>query len=401
MKPQNIARLVELGSHDIAFTGRDWVVETGARVEEIMDLGFDPVRLVAAVPCTTDPDGLHGRRIVVASEYERISRAFLEERGYDYLFIRTHGATEAYPPQDADMIIDNTSTGHTLHEHGLKILAEIMASSTLFIAGAAALDDPWKRDRIDELRTLFTAVLNARERVMLEMNVPPDKLEEIVRIRHPRIRIPEGDPVNAVRTAVRGLSEYAVEQDAARAKLNQNESASDVPRFFKEAVLDRLRRTAWNRYPMQEADGLVRALARYTGHPEAGIMVSNGSNEAIQVLASAVCRRGAAVLTVEPGFAVYSRTAVLAVARHIQTALNPALDFDVEAVLRNAAAARLVFIASPHNPTGAVFPREAVTPLCRAAGAKGGLVVLARAEGLEGHAVSVETRLSTGMAEAG
>ena len=172
-----------------------------------MDLGFDPVRLVAAVPCTTDPDGLHGRRIVVASEYERISRAFLEERGYDYLFIRTHGATEAYPPQDADMIIDNTSTGHTLHEHGLKILAEIMASSTLFIAGAAALDDPWKRDRIDELRTLFTAVLNARERVMLEMNVPPDKLEEIVRIL-PCMRAPTVAPLHrdsgySVKSAVR------------------------------------------------------------------------------------------------------------------------------------------------------------------------------------------------------
>lgn len=207
MKPQNIARLVELGSHDIAFTGRDWVVETGARVEEIMDLGFDPVRVVAAVPFSTDPDGLRSRRIVVASEYERISHTFLEEHGYDYLFIRTHGATEAYPPQDADMIIDNTASGHTLREHGLKIVAEIMASSTLFIAGAAALDDPWKRARIDELRTLFGAVLNARERVMLEMNVPPDKLEEIVRIL-PCMRAPTVAPLHrdsgySVKSAVR------------------------------------------------------------------------------------------------------------------------------------------------------------------------------------------------------
>ena len=207
--------------------------------------------------------------------------------------------------------------------------------------------------------------------------------------------------MNTVRTAVRGLSAYAVKQDSARAKLNQNESASDVPPVLKEAVLDRLRRTAWNRYPPQEAGDLVRAMARYTGHPESGIMAANGSDEAIQVLVSAVCRRGDAVLTVEPGFAVYSRAAVLAGARHIETALDPGLSFDVDAVLRDAAAARLVFIASPHNPTGAVFPREAVPPLCRTAGAKGGLVVLARAEGLEGHAVSVETRLSTGMAEAG
>ena len=173
-----------------------------------------------------------------------------------------------------------------------------------------------------------------------------------------------------------GLSEYAVEQDAARVKLNQNESASDVPRSLKEAVLDRLRRTAWNRYPPQEAGGLVRALSRRTGHPEAGIMVSNGSNEAIQVLVSAVCRRGDSVMTVEPGFAVHSRTAVLAGARRIETPLGPDLGFEVDAVLRDASEARLIFIASPQNPTGAVFPREAVPPLCRTAGARGGLVVL-------------------------
>lgn len=182
--------------------------------------------------------------------------------------------------------------------------------------------------------------------------------------------------MNAVRPAVRGLPEYAVEQDAAQAKLNQNENASDVPAALKAAVLDRLRGTPWNRYPQQDAGGLVRALARYTGHPESGIMASNGSNEAIQVLTSAVCRRGNAVLTVEPGFAVYSRAAVLAGARRIETPLGRELDFDVEAVLRDAAKARLVFIASPHNPTGAVFPRGAVAPLCRAAGAKGGLVVM-------------------------
>lgn len=182
--------------------------------------------------------------------------------------------------------------------------------------------------------------------------------------------------MSAVRAAVRGLSEYAVEQNAARAKLNQNENPSDVPAALKAAVLERLRRTAWNRYPPQDADGLVRALSRYTGHPESGIMASNGSNEAIQVLVSAVCRRGDAVLTVEPGFAVYSRAAVLTGARRIETPLGPGLGFDVDAVLRDAASARLVFIASPHNPTGAVFPREAVAPLCRAAGAKGGLVVL-------------------------
>lgn len=182
MKPQNIAQLIELGSHDIGFTGYDWIVETDSNVVEIMDLKLDPVKIVAAIPDNVKKSELKKKKIVVASEYENISRKYLHKENYEYLLISTYGASEAFPPEDADMIIDNTATGQTLKDHNLKAIDRIMDSSTLFIANENAQKDTWKSERIEELKMLFTAVINARDRVMLEMNVSSDKLEKVVRI---------------------------------------------------------------------------------------------------------------------------------------------------------------------------------------------------------------------------
>ena len=182
LKPQNIAKLVELGSHDIGFTGLDWIVESGAEVKEMIDLQLDPVRIIAAIPHCFDEETLKSRPIVAASEYIHLSKNFLDDQGYDYYLLRTFGATEAYPPEDADLIIDNTATGRTLKEHKLKIISSIMNSSTRMIANSEALAQPWKREKIEELTMLLSAVLQARSRVMLEMNVPSTKLEEVVGI---------------------------------------------------------------------------------------------------------------------------------------------------------------------------------------------------------------------------
>ncbi len=182
VKPQNIPQLVEIGAHDAGFCGLDWVRESGARVDEVLDLGFDPVRIVAAVPEGTPPDSLAGRTLVVASEYENLTRKFLEGRGYRYVFLRTYGATEVFPPDDADMIIDNVASGRTLGRHRLQPLAELMSSSTWFIANPGARADPWKREKIAQLRMLLQSVLDARERVMLEMNVPAARLADVVAV---------------------------------------------------------------------------------------------------------------------------------------------------------------------------------------------------------------------------
>jgi ATP phosphoribosyltransferase len=180
MKPQNIPQLVEVGSHDVGFTGYDWITETAADVEEVLNLGFDPVTIVSAVPDRLTEKDLFTRKIVVASEYETVAGAYLEAQGFDYYFIRTFGATEVFPPDDADMIIDNMSSGRTLEEHKLKVVDRLMVSTTRMIVNKNAMADVEKKERIDELRMLMQAVLDAEERVMLEMNVPAAKLDAIV-----------------------------------------------------------------------------------------------------------------------------------------------------------------------------------------------------------------------------
>jgi ATP phosphoribosyltransferase len=225
MKPQNIGQLIELGAHDAGFTGLDWIKETGSQVEEIMDLGFDPVRIVAAVPEGLSVSQLKKKKVVVATEYVNIASRYLREKGFNYFLIRTHGATEAYPPQDADMIIDNVSTGKTLRDHGLKIVNTIMESSTRFICNRESLQVDWKRTKVDELKMLFTAVLNARQRVMLEMNVPKDKLEKIVRVL-PCMRAPTVSPL------------YQEEGFAVKAAVPKKEIVKIIPQLKKMGATD-------------------------------------------------------------------------------------------------------------------------------------------------------------------
>lgn len=207
MKPQNIPRLVELGSHDAGFTGLDWIRETNADVEELMDLEFDPVRIVAAAPEALDMDRLRTMRVVAASEYEGLATRWLKDKGLDFVLIRTFGATEVFPPEDADLIIDNTATGRTLEEHRLQILDTLMTSSTRFIANRETMLDPWKQKKLGRLLLLFNAIFNARKRVMLEMNVPADVfdtvLAELPSMRSPTVAPLHGEGGYSVKVAVR------------------------------------------------------------------------------------------------------------------------------------------------------------------------------------------------------
>ena len=207
MKPQNVGELLELGSHDAGFTGIDWIRESGAEVEELMDLGFDRVRIVAAIPAGIDEAALKSKKIVVATEYMNIAESWLKAGLWQYRLLRTYGATEVFPPDDADMIIDNTSSGQTLRDNGLKIIDTLLESSTRFVASKAAMADREKRGRIEELVMLFKAVLDGRDRVMLEMNVPKERFQEIVSglpaMRSPTIAPLYGDEGYAVKIAVR------------------------------------------------------------------------------------------------------------------------------------------------------------------------------------------------------
>ncbi|GMO14706.1 MAG: ATP phosphoribosyltransferase [Treponemataceae bacterium] len=207
MKPQNIGKLLELNAHDIGFTGCDWVAETNADIEEIVNFGFDKVRIVAACPQELDDKALASKRIIVATEYETIAKTWLEKKGFDYLIVRTHGATEVFPPDDADMIIDNTATGRTLVENGLRIIETITESSTCMFASKEALCDPWKKQKITELKMLFEAVINAGDRIMLEMNVDKEHFQQLVEklpaMRRPTVSPLYGEDGYAVKIAVK------------------------------------------------------------------------------------------------------------------------------------------------------------------------------------------------------
>lgn len=180
LKTQNIPRLVELGSQDIAFCGRDWVIEQNADVEEMMDLGFNTVRVVVAIPNELVFDQLKLRTVRVASEYETISRRYLEALNIDFVLIKSYGATEVFVPEDADMIIDNTSTGKTLRANNLKIIDELMTSSTCMIANKQSLKHPWKARKIKDIITLIRSAREGRKRFLIEMNVARDDLDRLI-----------------------------------------------------------------------------------------------------------------------------------------------------------------------------------------------------------------------------
>jgi ATP phosphoribosyltransferase len=207
LKPQNIVEMLHLGSRDLGFAGADWVVEKGAELIELVDTGLDPVRIVAAA----GPDFLDGDRprragFIVATEYERITQAWLERRAFDGKVVRSYGATEVFPPEDADCIVDNTATGTTLKANGLLIFDELMRSSTRLYACPRSLDDAEKRARIEHFVLLVRSVLDARKRVMLEVNVPTGRLEAVVAIlpcmREPTISPLHHDAGFAVKAAV-------------------------------------------------------------------------------------------------------------------------------------------------------------------------------------------------------
>ncbi len=208
LKPQNIVEMLHVGSRDAGFAGADWVAELGADVVEVLDTGLDPVRLVAAAPIALLEGGrLPARRLVVASEYEALTSRWIAARGLDATCVRSYGATEVFPPEDADAIVDNTASGATLAAHGLAEIDELMASSTRLYANPAALDDPRRREAIDRIALLLRSVIEARDRVMLEVNVSGGQLEALVAVL-PAMREPTVAPLHAgagyaVKAAVR------------------------------------------------------------------------------------------------------------------------------------------------------------------------------------------------------
>ena len=189
-RAQEIAHYVERGVLDVGITGHDWVEEWQADVAEIGELRYSkvtsrPLRWVIAVPedspIKTVQD-LQGKRI--ASELVGVTRRFLAARGIEAEVEFSWGATEvkAGIPGVADAIVDGTETGSSLRANRLRIVEVMLESTTRFIANRTSWQDDWKRQKALNLYPLLLGALEADSKVGLKMNVPRERLDEVMEI---------------------------------------------------------------------------------------------------------------------------------------------------------------------------------------------------------------------------
>ncbi len=186
IRAQEMARYVEQGVLDAGITGRDWIMETRAKVIEIADLKWSrqsarPVRWVLAVPEGSKirkPQDLEGKR--VATEAVGLTRHWLKEHGVKAQVEFSWGATEVKPPLLADAIVEVTETGSSLRANNLRVVATLLESTPRLIANRAAAKDPWKRRKLDRMALLLNGALAAEGKVNLMLNVPRDRLQKVL-----------------------------------------------------------------------------------------------------------------------------------------------------------------------------------------------------------------------------
>ena len=195
MRAQEIPKFVEEGVLDVGLTGKDWIMETEADVEEVGELtysrqGLRPVRLVLAVPVDSDfkeVSDLEGKRI--ATELVQCTRRYLEQHGVNATVLFSWGATEVKPPLLADAISELTETGRSLKANNLRILATILTSTPRLIMNRESVRDPWKRKKVEHMLTLLKGALLAEQKVGLKMNVHRDNLSKVIELL-PALRRP-------------------------------------------------------------------------------------------------------------------------------------------------------------------------------------------------------------------
>lgn len=162
LKVRAIPQLVALGRFSVGFCGLDLVQEAAyEHVVPILDLRLNPVELVVAVRegqerLLEDPPK---RPLLVATEYERTADRWATRHNLAHITIQTWGSTEAYAPEDADVVFDCRETGSTLAANGLVVLESLVRSTTWLIADRRALDDPERRPAIEDLRRRLEEVL--------------------------------------------------------------------------------------------------------------------------------------------------------------------------------------------------------------------------------------------------
>ena len=199
-RPQEIPIHVEEGDYDIGITGLDWVKETEVKVEQVIDLKYGWIEIVIAVPNGGGNSiwneinsfealmNLPKEEIRISTEYLNISNNYIlekvgveptiitpwkflkrERRGISNVtLILSFGATEGKPPDEADAIIDNaTSSRRTLKANNLKVIESLGESTAILIANTKALKDPWKKEKIEEVKQALEKGLSRNKREYL------------------------------------------------------------------------------------------------------------------------------------------------------------------------------------------------------------------------------------------
>ena len=185
IRAQEISRYVENGHLDAGMTGHDWIVENGSDIVEVTELvyskqGMNPVRWVLAVPNDSpiqSAKDLQGKRI--ATEAVGITKRYLQENGVEAEVEFSWGATEVKAPELVDAIVEITETGSSLRANNLRIVEEILVSTTRLIASKEAWADAWKRRKIEKLAMMLQGVLTADRKVLIKMNVKTEQLDAV------------------------------------------------------------------------------------------------------------------------------------------------------------------------------------------------------------------------------
>ncbi len=188
IRAQEMPRYVQDGSLDCGLTGYDWILENDAKVKEVAELVFSkvsrrPVRWVLAVPEDSpvrSVKDLQGKR--VATEVVNLTRRWLARHGVEALVEFSWGATEVKPPRLADAIVEVTETGSSLRANNLRIVCDLLQSTTRFIANERSYEDSWKRRKIDDMVLMLQGAMAAEGKVGLMMNVRSADLPSVIKI---------------------------------------------------------------------------------------------------------------------------------------------------------------------------------------------------------------------------
>lgn len=201
VRAQEMARYVESGALDAGITGHDWVVETGAAVEELSELIYSKQRLarvrwVLAVPedsSIREPQHLEGK--VIATEVVRITKSYLAKHAVSARVEFSWGATEVKVPQLADAIVEVTETGSSLRANRLRIVDTVLESATVFIMNRVASSDSWKREKAENLILMLQGAIAAASKVGLLLNVHRDDLAAVLSVL-PALKKPTISPLS-------------------------------------------------------------------------------------------------------------------------------------------------------------------------------------------------------------